>query len=124
MVNFIDTTPIYLQIVEHVKSEICIGRLPPGEKLPSIRELSEKLKVNPNTVSRAYQELEREGVSEAQRGLGVYVTSNKERISLMQNELSQKYISLFLSSMLQIGIRGEDVLKVLSQFIENSKEDN
>jgi len=68
--------PIYLQLMEQVKHAIETGALRPGEQLPSLRPLAEELVVNPNTVAKAYRELEHEGVIELRHGAGAFV-SNK-----------------------------------------------
>lgn len=68
--------PIYLQLMEQVKHAIETGALRPGEQLPSIRPLAEELVMNPNTVAKAYRELEHEGVIELRQGAGAFV-SNK-----------------------------------------------
>ncbi len=68
--------PIYEQIIEHIHGQISAGVLRPDEALPSIRALALQLLVNPNTVQRAYQELERQGVVHMRKGLGAFVASN------------------------------------------------
>lgn len=68
--------PIYEQIVEHICGSVTAGVFRPGEVLPSIRALAIELVVNPNTVQRAYQELERIGLVQMRKGLGAFVTSN------------------------------------------------
>ena len=65
--------PVYLQIVEHLRSAIAAGVYRPGEALPSLRVLATDLKVNPNTVQRAYEELDRQGVIRSHRGVGMFV---------------------------------------------------
>jgi GntR family transcriptional regulator len=75
--------PIYRQIVEQVREAVARGRIAPDERLPSVRELSRTLVVNPNTVARAYSELEREGILNTRQGLGVFVAVPK-------NELTKK----------------------------------
>jgi GntR family transcriptional regulator len=65
--------PVYRQIMDQVRRMVVSGRLPPGERLPSIRELAATLQINPLTVGKAYGELERDGVLEMRRGLGMYV---------------------------------------------------
>jgi GntR family transcriptional regulator len=70
--------PIYEQIVEHVRGSVAAGVYRPGETLPSIRALALELVVNPNTVQRAYQELERQGLVYTRKGLGVFVSKNGE----------------------------------------------
>jgi GntR family transcriptional regulator len=68
--------PIYLQLMEQVKHSIETGALRPGEQLPGIRPLAEELVINPNTVAKAYRELEHEGVIELRHGAGAFVTGN------------------------------------------------
>ena len=68
--------PIYLQIVEQVKRSVALGVLAPGEQLPTVKQLSADLVVNPNTISRAYRELERDLVIETLPGRGSFITAN------------------------------------------------
>ena len=68
--------PIYLQLMEQVKHSIETGVLRPGEQLPGIRPLAEELVINPNTVAKAYRELEHEGVIELRHGSGAFVAEN------------------------------------------------
>ena len=68
--------PIYLQLMEQVKHAIATGALRPGEQLPGIRPLAEQLVINPNTVAKAYRELEHEGVIELRQGTGAFVSEN------------------------------------------------
>src|SRR6476660_7078919 len=67
--------PIYLQLMEQVKHGIETGALRPGEQLPGIRPLAEELVINPNTVAKAYRELEHEGVIELRHGAGAFVSA-------------------------------------------------
>src|SRR5919106_5435331 len=68
--------PIYLQLIERVKHAIATGALRPGEQLPGIRPLAEELVINPNTVAKAYRELEHEGVIELRQGAGAFIAGN------------------------------------------------
>src|SRR5436305_3520155 len=68
--------PIYLQLMEQVKHSIETGALRPGEQLPGMRPLAEQLVINPNTVAKAYRELEHEGVIELRHGAGAFVSAN------------------------------------------------
>jgi GntR family transcriptional regulator len=68
--------PIYLQLMEQVKHAIETGALRPGEQLPGMRPLAEELVINPNTVAKAYRELEHEGVIELRHGAGAFVSGN------------------------------------------------
>jgi DNA-binding transcriptional regulator YhcF (GntR family) len=84
-----DGVPIYLQIVNQVKYLVGSGRLAPGEEIPPIRVLAEQLLVNPNTVARAYLELEKAGVVVKRHGSGTYVSDSgsplarKERMKIL-----------------------------------------
>jgi GntR family transcriptional regulator len=84
-----DGVPIYLQIVNQVKYLVACGRLAPGEELPPIRALAEQLLVNPNTIARAYLELERDGIVAKRHGSGTYVSdagsplARKERMKIL-----------------------------------------
>ena len=78
--------PIYEQIVEHIRGSVAAGVYRPGESLPSIRSLALELVVTPNTVQRAYQELERDGLAYTRKGLGVFVTENGDASALSKSE--------------------------------------
>ncbi len=78
--NHSDGVPIYLQIVNQVRYLVSAGRMVAGEELPPIRTLAEKLLINPNTVARAYRELELAGIVEKRRTAGTYVTDARPRI--------------------------------------------
>jgi GntR family transcriptional regulator len=71
--------PIYLQIADHIRRSVAAGVYRPGEMVPSLRQLALELVVNPNTVQRAYEELEREGLIHARKGLGMFVTRQGAR---------------------------------------------
>jgi GntR family transcriptional regulator len=72
-INFSSGVPIYVQLMEQIKHAADTGAIRVGEQLPTIRKVAEELAMNPNTVARAYRELEHEGVVEVQHGLGVFV---------------------------------------------------
>lgn len=76
-----DGVPIYLQIVNQVKHLVASGRLAPAEEIPPIRALAEQLVVNPNTVARAYLELERAGIVTKRHGSGTYVSTSPSTLS-------------------------------------------
>ncbi len=77
--------PLYVQLVEQVKHAIETGAIQAGEQLPSVRKMAEDLLINPNTVARAYQDLEREGIIELKHGLGAFIRDSMvARARLMQ----------------------------------------
>lgn len=90
-----DGVPIYLQIVQQVRRLVAAGELEEGEELPSIRTLAEQLVVNPNTIARAYRELETAGVVTFSRGMGTFVAAtdlrsvSEERQSILAENIDQ-----------------------------------
>ena len=84
--NALSGTPLYLQLVDHLKHSIATGAITAGEQLPSVRKMAEDLVINPNTVVRAYRDLESEGIVELRHGSGVFV---RESVSA-QTELMKK----------------------------------
>lgn len=86
--------PIFRQIADHLRRSIDSGVYKAGEMLPSLRALAIDIKVNPNTVQRAYDALEREGVVESRRGVGIFVTNvNRSRLNTSEERLSQKFLA-------------------------------
>ncbi|MEO5565339.1 MAG: GntR family transcriptional regulator [Luteimonas sp.] len=81
-----DPRPIGKQIVDAVRMKIATGELDPGDQLPSVRGLAQQLTVNPNTVAKAYAELATEGWLEARQGLGLYVATQRQRLSEGERE--------------------------------------
>jgi GntR family transcriptional regulator len=108
-----DGVPIYLQIVHQVKHLIASRRLSPGDEIPPIRTLANELLINPNTVARAYLELEREGLVFKRHGSGTFVSdggsplARKERLKLLTER-----IDALLSDAQHLGVSLEDLLKL------------
>lgn len=88
--NFKSGKPVYLQLVDQIKSAAASGILRPGESLPSIRPLAERLRINRNTVAKAYTELETQGIIETIAGKGCFVTENN---SPFKKEVRRKMLS-------------------------------
>ncbi len=112
---FDDKVPIYIQIINFIKKDIISGKLNPGDKLPSVREFSSLLKVNPNTVSRVYQEIEKEGMTYTQRGMGTYIKEDQEMINKIRKEMAEETIDNFLEGMRRLGFTKEEVMKVIEE---------
>jgi len=89
-INFKSGMPIYLQIADQIKAAAASGALRPGEALPSIRPLSEELRVNRNTIAKAYSELESQGVIETQPGRGCFLRENQ---SALRKEVRRKLLT-------------------------------
>lgn len=111
--EFNNKEPIYLQIVELVKKNIAIGDLIPGEKLPSVREMSKDLGVNPNTLQRAYGELERLGITYTKRGMGSFISESGNSMKDLKFYMGKDLAKKFISDMASIGIDKEEAIKIL-----------
>ena len=100
---------------------IVSGAFPPGERLPSVRDLATEAGVNPNTMQRALTELERDGLVYSQRTAGRFVTEDQTMIEAAKRGLAEGHIQTFLAAMRRLGYGKEDILNLLRQ--ENEKEE-
>lgn len=111
-----DGVPIYLQVVNQIKYLVAAGRLTAGEELPPIRVLAEQLLVNPNTIARAYRELEAAGIVEKRRTAGTYVSdqgsplARRERVKILTDR-----IDALVAEAMQMNIILDDVIKLVQQ---------
>lgn len=107
-INCHSGVPVFRQIIDQILFKISAGKLNSGGKLPTIKELSEKLSVNPNTVSKAYRELELRGIIEGQRGTGSFVAEKVPAVSKKEKKSKVKEIcerAIIEASHLGISIR-------------------
>lgn len=116
--KFEDNTPIYVQIMNYIKRKIITQEFKEGDKLPSVRELAEEIKVNPNTVQRAYQELEREEVAYTQRGMGRYITEDENKIVTLKKQMAQEIINNFIDGMAKLGYNSNEMLEILHEVLK------
>lgn len=119
--NLDSSRPIYLQIIERVQMDIITGRYQPGDKLPSVRDLAQEAAVNPNTMQKAFSELERSGLIYSQRTSGRFITEDKELIHQMKKELATAEVSAFVAHMKQLGITPEEIRQLLAETIEEEE---
>lgn len=111
-----DGVPIYLQIVNQVKYLVASGRLAPSEQLPPVRKLAEQLLVNPNTVARAYRELENAGVIVTRRGAGVFVSDSGSPLARReQNRILNERIDMLLTEARQMNVDMEVLVGLVRQ---------
>ena len=108
--------------MDTLKRRIVTGRYLPGEKLPSVRELAAEAGINPNTVQRAFSELEREGLIYTQRATGKYVTENEADIKSAREALARTQLADFLCAMQSLGFSVGDVIVLLQSFKESEEE--
>ena len=120
--SFNNDMPIYTQLVDKIKLSIVSGQLPPGEKLSTVRDLSAEAKVNPNTMQRAFQELERAGLVFSQRSSGRFVTEDVEIIMEAKKAMARQYVQSFMKSMEQLGYTGEEILHLLEEGEKEEKQ--
>lgn len=109
-----DGVPIYLQIVNQVKYLVASGELTAGEELPPIRVLAERLIINPNTVARAYRELESAGIVEKRRTAGTYVSDAGTRLSRAERQrILAERVDALLAEATQLGVGVDELLDLV-----------
>ena len=113
--QFSNEAPIYTQLIEQIKVGIVVGAFPPGERLPSVRDLATEAGVNPNTMQRALAELERDGLVHSQRTAGRFVTEDQSAIQKAKRSLAQRHIKTFLAAMLRLGYQPHEIAALLEQ---------
>lgn len=119
--EFKDNEAIYLQIAAFVSENILLGKWPPGEKIPSVRDMAVELEVNPNTVMRSYEFLQQQEVIVIKRGLGLFVAPDgleKVQASRKQHFLQQELPALF-RNMYLLGISLVDIQQQYEAFNSN-----
>jgi GntR family transcriptional regulator len=108
--------PFYRQIIEQVKFAISRGDLEPGDRLPTVRQLAVELSVNPNTVVRAYRELEIEGMLQSQQGSGTFVSSRRPEIDRLERQrMLDQILTDLLARASSYGFSLEETLDALRQ---------
>lgn len=111
--QFNNKESIYLQIVDYIKKQIVLNNYKPLEKIPSVREMAARLCVNPNTVSKAYDELVGIGIIIPKSTNGYFVTDEKMIVDKLKNAFINEYISDYLNKMQAIGINKDLAIKLL-----------
>jgi len=107
--------PLYEQVLDQIRSSIAKGEIDLGEKIPSVRELAQALKINPNTVMRAYQELERDGLTKTRRGQGTFITTKAEQVQTIRQNLAEKAVEEFLNKMNSLGYHLPDIQALIEE---------
>lgn len=121
--NFNSPKPIYMQMVDEVKKALARGELSPGDKIPSHKERAQMSQVNPNTVQRAYQEMEREGLTETLRGQGTFIKNDPLMLLNIRSEMAEAAVQQFIEEMHGLGIELEEMERILHvQLSKRNKE--
>ena len=113
--KFDGNAPIYAQLVDQMKLGIVSGEWIPGQRIPAVRELAVDAGVNPNTMQRALQELERQGLMFSQRTSGRFVTEDREMIEDAKRTLANRHISAFIRQMQALGYTRQEILALLEE---------
>ena len=121
--KFHDNAPSYLQIVSGLQREIAGGAYPPGTRLPSVRDLALEAGVNPNTMQRALAELERRGLVNAQRTAGRFITDDADALKELRKSLSEEIISELVGKLRGLGMRDEEILSFVREWIANNHKE-
>jgi len=121
--NLDSDRPIFSQIIEIIQRDIVSGVLEPGEKLPSVRCLAADASVNPNTVQKAFSELERMGLIYSQRTSGKFITEDVKMIEEKKKDIAGAIISNFLKSMEQLGFTKEEAITLTKRISEEGQDE-
>lgn len=113
--------PIYAQIVEKMRLRIIAGYYKSGEKLPSVRELAAEAGVNPNTMQRAFVELERSELIQTQRTSGRMVTEDTEMIQKVKREIAEEQVKSFIEKMKELGFEKEETVSLFQKLCEEGE---
>ena len=118
--------PIYAQIMEQIKHLVATGRLKPGDQLPTIRQLAVDLRVNPNTVVRAYHELDRQGVISTQQGRGTFIARrpDERRLVEMRKDRLRAIMGGALLEALSLGYEAEEIREAFEKQLEEWCREN
>lgn len=116
--EFNEKSPIYSQIAEHIKMQIVSQEIKSGDQLPTVRELAQEAGVNPNTMQRAFTELEREGMVFSQRTSGRFVTEDNLLIGKIRQQVAKAELATFVNNMKKIGYKLDEITVALDHFIQ------
>lgn len=121
LLDYKDRRPVYEQIVDKFQQMILCGALQQGEPMPSVRSLAMELSLNPNTVQRAYQELERAGYIYSIKGKGSFVSSTGDAAESKRKELMEEFKSC-VEKALAAGVKDNELTEILTECIEKRQE--
>ncbi|MFW5991692.1 MAG: GntR family transcriptional regulator [Halanaerobiaceae bacterium] len=122
-IRFDEAIPIYEQIMDLIKKKIALGEYQSGDKLPSQRKMARKIEVNPNTIQRAYREMENMGLVETRRGMGTFISDDQEVIGEIREEMVREAVGNFVQEMFSLGYTGEEIIKKVIDFFEEEESE-
>jgi GntR family transcriptional regulator len=113
----------YMQLVEQVKQSLRVGLLRPGDQLPRVRQVAQSLAINPNTVLKAYRELEMDGLCEGRPGVGTFVTGSLAGPALASQAALRQELVAWLAKAEAAGLTREDVIALVETTLRASLQD-
>ena len=123
-IEFDNSKPIYLQIVDKIKKQLIRNELDIGDKIPSQRELAQQLKVNPNTVQRAYNEMEAMGMVETLRGQGTFICDKPGMLKEIKEEMIEDIMRRFFYDIKSLGYEDEEITDLINKWkIKSGREE-
>lgn len=117
-IDFNAAYPIYEQVIEEIKKELVRGDLKAGAKLPSQRKLAKQIDVNPNTVQRAYREMEQRGLVETKRGKGTFIKEDDKVLTAVKKDMAESAVEKFIEEMVSLGFNKEDIIKKINDYLK------
>lgn len=114
-VDFDASRPIYQQVIAEIRKAVARGELKPGSKIPSQREMAQILRVNPNTIQRAYREMEQSALVETLRGQGTFIKDNPSLFREIRREMTEEALNHFLDEMHSLGFSDEEILSLIEE---------
>lgn len=118
----VEGVPIYLQMIRHVKQGLAAGTVQNGDELPSRRILSATLAVNPNTVQKAYRQLEEEGLIQSRPGAGSHITASSQQVEHIRQELFHTEVQETVAAMKRMGLKKEEAVELLRRLYDEEEE--
>lgn len=123
-IDYRDRRPIYQQLISNIEDLAARGLMPPNTQLPSVRALALELAINPNTISRAYVELERRGVIYSVPGKGTFISDNSSKIKEARSEEISAQLQDLIHQAQQIGITKEELKEQIEKFYTETEVDH
>jgi GntR family transcriptional regulator len=108
--------PLYRQIIQQIEYAILSGRMVTGDRLPTIRQLAVDLKINPNTIAKAYNELEIRGIVETQVGSGTYISDKKPNADDGKNKKIREVVGRFVQEMSDLGVGESEIAELIAEY--------
>ena len=115
--HFAGDRPIHTQLVERIQLKILSGEYAPGQKLPAIREFSAEAAVNPNTLQRAFEELERRGLVYTQRTAGRFISEEPELIAKLRRQYAEEAVRAFLNQTQSLGYNTGEIVALIKEIV-------